>query len=104
MEFLSLETKSEADFFFGLCEKNIAHFTDEYTHVGAMTMTGKTDWYWVNSGKRVDYQMKWFAGQPDFYASNEFCLAIKKWGDFSFNDLNCFGAYESKFVCQKNEY
>jgi hypothetical protein len=105
MEFVSLETKSEADYFLSVCDKNIAQFTDEYTHIGGMTMVGKTGWHWVNSGKRIDYQLKWLSGQPDFYAANEFCLSIhKRAGDFSFNDLNCFGAFESRFVCQKNEF
>ena len=104
MEFASLETKAEADHFLGLCDKNIALFTDDYTHIGAITMVGKTDWYWVNSGKKVDYPIKWMVGQPDFYAANEFCLTVRKTpGDFSFNDLNCYGAFESKFICQKNE-
>jgi hypothetical protein len=105
MEIVSLDTKAEADFFLGVCDKNIAQFTDEYTHIGAMTMVGKTGWHWVNSGKRIDYQMKWLAGQPDFYAANEFCMGLVKRGtDFSFVDLNCFGIYETKFICQRNEF
>jgi hypothetical protein len=104
MEFVSLETRAEADFFFGLCEKNIAHF-DDYTYVGGITTVGKTGWHWVNSGKRIDYAMKWLANEPNFYANNEFCLAIqKKPADFSFIDLNCFGVYESRFICQKHEF
>lgn len=102
MEILTLDTKSEADFFLEVCEKNSALF-DEFTHVGAMSMVGKTDWHWVSNGKRIDYQLKWLAGQPDNYYASEFCLGIIKRGSFSFCDLYCYGGYETKFVCQRNE-
>jgi hypothetical protein len=103
LEIVSLETKAEFDHFLGLCSKENTQF-DEYTHIGAMTLVGKTGWHWVNSGKRIDYQLKWLSGQPDFYASADFCMSVVKRGtEFSLADIYCYGAYDTKFVCQRNE-
>lgn len=106
MEFLSLETLEEANFFLILGDKNIAHF-DDLTHVGATTTVGRSSdkWYWVNSGKRVDFTLKFAPGEPNFGGNVEFCLSVGKYpGNFMFHDLNCYGAYEKKFVCQKIDF
>lgn len=106
MEFLSLETLEEATFFLALSDKNIAHF-DDLTHIGATTTVGRNPdkWYWVNSGKRIDFNLKYAPGEPNFAGNVEFCLSVgKNPGNFMFHDLNCYGAYEKKFVCQKMDF
>lgn len=106
MEFLSLDTLEEANYFLDMCLKNPIPF-EQFTHIGGVTLLGKSldKWYWVNSGKRIDYSMKFLPGQPDFYASLEFCLALEKRPEsFYFVDIYCQGLYEAKFICQKNEY
>lgn len=106
MEVLSLESSDEQTLFLNMCDKNIQLFED-LTHVGAYNVVGKsTDkWYWVNSGKRVDFPLKFTAGQPDFAGNNEYCLAMgKRPKDFYFNDITCFGYYELKFICQKIDF
>lgn len=103
MEVLSLETLEEATKFLQLCLKNDKLF-EQYTHVGGLTTVGKSldKWYWANSGKLIDYALKFLPGQPDFYGYNEYCLGISKSADaFSFIDVACFGTYELKFICQK---
>lgn len=103
---MSLETLNEANSFLTLCEQNIALFED-WTHIGAYTSVGKSldKWYWVNSGKRVDYPLKFAVNQPDFAGASEFCLAMgKRPGAFTFNDIYCSTYYESKFVCQKTDF
>lgn len=106
MESLSLETLDEMNNFFALCDKNV-NFFEDYTHIGGYTNVGRsTDkWYWLNSGKRIDYKMKFTPGQPDFAGNLEFCLGIhKKPNDFAFFDLYCSVYHEFKFICQRNDF
>lgn len=105
METLSLETLDESNAFLNLCLNN-ANLFESHTHIGAVTTEGKSlnKWYWVNSGKRIDYSLKFLPGQPDFWASAEFCLGLEKRTEsFYFIDINCHGVYELKFICQKVE-
>lgn len=105
MESLSLETLDEADKFLQMCLKNEKLF-EQYTHVGGITTVGKglDKWYWANSGKHIDFALKFMAGQPDFYGYNEYCLGLNKATDaFTFIDIICYGTYELKFICQKLE-
>lgn len=106
MDVLSLETAAEADMFLGLCQAN-ASFFEQWTHVGGITLAGKnrSTWYWVNSGKRIHYDLKFGHGQPDNAGNNEYCLSIGKGPDniFYFNDITCYAIYEFKFICQKIE-
>jgi hypothetical protein len=103
MEILSLDTLKEATTFFNTCKLSESLF-ETYTHIGGITMTGRTTdlWYWVNSGKRVNYVMPFAPGEPNFAGNVEYCLSIVKGGgNFYYNDVPCFGGYELKFVCQK---
>jgi hypothetical protein len=102
MESLSLETKTEAENFFNLCTKHQQHF-EEYTHIGGMvtTLRSADSWYWVNSGKKANYEMKFQPGQPD---GGGFCLSVRKQGTtFFFKDIICHTHYEIKFICQRDE-
>lgn len=106
MDSLSIETAEEQSFFLNLCDENIKLF-DDWTHVGAMTTVGKsTDkWYWASTGKKINYPIKWGVNQPDFAGANEFCMVVmKRAKNFEFNDVICQGAYDLKFICQKNDY
>lgn len=106
MESLSLETLDEMNYLLNTCHKHEKLF-DQFTHIGGMTTVGKSldKWYWVSTGKRVDFPLKFTPGQPDFYAAVDFCLSLEKRADgFYFADIYCQGAYELKFVCQRNEF
>lgn len=106
MEFLSLESLKESDNLLQFCAKNPALF-DQWTHIGGLTTVPKsqTEWYWVETGKKVDFGLKFGAGQPDNAGGNEFCLSLGKLpGNFIFNDINCFGMHQFKFICQTREF
>lgn len=102
MEALSLETKTEAENFFDLLTKNHQQL-EELTHIGGVTsvLRASDKWYWVNSGKKVNYTMKFHPGHPD---GAGYCLSAQKRGsEFYFKDLPCHSNYELKFICQRDE-
>lgn len=105
MEFLSLETLQEQNSFFKLCE-NKADLFEDWTFIGGYTIEGKSldKWYWVNSGKRIDYSLTFGHGMPDFGWNQEFCLCLgKQTKTFFMNDALCQG-FEKKFICQKEDF
>lgn len=102
---MSLDSQAEADYFFPLFVQKSALF-DELTHIGAVTTIAKskTDWYWVETGKKAKIELKWGSGQPDNYGTQE-CLAIfKSAGSYEIHDINCFEAYSRRFICSSTEY
>lgn len=108
MEFVSLETLREANHFSQLCEPN-AQLIERWTFVGgiATVAKSKTSWYWVNSGNRIDYDLKFAPGQPDNANNNEMCLSIGfVSGNASlnliFNDLPC-STVVTRFICQTKD-
>lgn len=105
MEFLSLETLEEQKSFLDLCEKKADLFED-WTFIGGYASEGKAvdKWYWVNSGKRADYALKFGSGLPDFGWNLEFCLCLgKQIKTFYMNDCLCQGL-EKRFVCQREDF
>lgn len=107
MEILSVETKPEADYLMGVL-KNSTHLLDGETifHIGGISFTPKSkkDWYWVNSGKKVGFPMYFAEGQPDYTNGIESCLSFIKFHvDYGFNDIPCFGQWDRKFICQRDE-
>ena len=108
MDVLELETLDESNKFRAMCKENYQWF-DEHTHIGAITLTGRSldQWYWVSSGRQIDYLMHFIPGQPDNSMGNELCLAL--WRDssnnFLFNDIFCqkqpYDDRDFKFVCEK---
>lgn len=106
MEILSFETKLEQDHMFQVL-KNFSQFLDNENSIGGISLTPRstTDWYWVNSGKKVKFLMGFMPGQPDHYnGAVENCLAINKYGNgFGLNDWPCYGHAERKFICQLDE-
>ena len=101
MELASLPTEELAEKFTRLCNKN-AHFFDQYTHIGGTYIgAGLNRWYWLSTGKPVNYQIPMLPGQPDNHRGTQNCLALdKQYGNFLFNDINAFGIHEEKFVCE----
>lgn len=106
LDFVSLETRAEADNFFRLCFANQRFFKD-WTHIGGMSLNplSRTEWYWVNSGNRLDYLMNFLPGEPNNDGGEEHCLAIGRSSPdsaFGFNDFKCYGI--NAFVCQDIKY
>ncbi|CAO1326778.1 unnamed protein product [Diamesa tonsa] len=101
MELASLPTEQLADKFTRLCFLNDPFF-DQYTHIGATYIgAGLNRWYWLSTGKPVDYHLKMIPGQPDNQRGTQNCLALEKQnGPFLFDDIDAFGRHEEKFVCE----
>lgn len=102
-DIVSLDTVEEMEAVAAMCEENKDLF-GWYIHIGgvASTSKSKTDWYWVNSNRKVSYAMSWQNGQPDFSGSNEWCLTLGKSSKFMFNDIPCHGSWEEKFICESS--
>lgn len=102
MQFASLETSKEAKNFLQLCDKK-NNLCEHDIHIGGLTTVGKsrTDWYWVDSGNKVTYDLKFGANEPNNAHGNEMCLAlIVNSENVVFNDVPCYGETSFKFICQ----
>lgn len=91
MDVLSLETEEEADDFLKLCHRQPELFED-LTNIGGMSLEGKSrdHWYWVKSGNRIVYPMKFAVGEPNNCGGQEYCLTIFKYRTqgFFYNDYS----------------
>ena len=89
-----------------MCENNafMRSYGDTYIHVDGMTNTPRssTDWYWTNSGRKINFPIPWQRVQPDFFL-NEYCLSFMSYNVPGFNDLPC-ETYIAPFVCQRLDY
>lgn len=85
-----------------MCERNKNMF-GTYVHIGGIAKVGRStsEWYWVTTNQKVSYNMPWASSQPDHYGGNEWCLTLAKNQGFKFNDINCHGSWEERFICQK---
>lgn len=103
MQYLSLDSQHEVDNFFVLFEQRAALF-DANTHIGALTTIGKslTEWYWVESGLKVNFVITWIASNPNNADNNQMCMGLEKSspGVNKFNDVTCWNGIKSKFICQ----
>lgn len=102
---MSLDSLQETNHLLKICDQNI-HLFDIWTHIGGLTTVGasKTDWYWVESGKKANFQFNFAPDQPDNAGGNEMCLSLgKQPGNFFFNDISCYGVHQYKFICQTKE-
>lgn len=98
----SLDSQSEFDSFVKTFIKYSNQF-EEFTHLGARTPFpgNKTEWFWLSSGQKVKFPIKWGANQPQSRNSGklEECLAIRKiWKDYEFHDVDCY-ADAFKYLC-----
>lgn len=101
MELMSIETKEEEDNFNTICNPQL-HLFGQYNHIGGLTTVGgtKDDWYWIHSGEKIQFPLAWPPGEPNF-ANSQKCLALHKTtGRFMYNDIDCYGRHQEKFVCQ----
>jgi hypothetical protein len=107
LELASLHTVHEYNNVVEMLKLNSTRVT-EWTFINGMTLTPKsrTDWYWVDSGRKVSYTMQWWrADQPDFYQNSQWCLALgpMSLNMFQFDDVSC-NESPQKFLCQKLEF
>lgn len=105
LEFLSVDSWEESNHLLWLsCQKK--DLFDKWTHIGGITShpRSKTEWYWIESGEKLNFGLKWGAGQPDLFIPSELCLSLGKEHDnFFYNDIACYG-YPAKFICQSKTF
>lgn len=102
MEFVSMDTEKEYNRLIELLASNAA-MVGQYNYVGAMTRDPRNQkWYWLNSGRRITYPIKWAANEPTD-AGEQFCLYLEKvaGNQFHFHDGSCTSLGLGKFICQK---
>lgn len=102
MNLLSLDSQAEATQFLSIFVANFKLF-DKWTHIGAVTTVKKspTEWYWVNTRQKVNFPLKFTAGNPDNYLDSERCLVLTIDNEnYGFNDNQCHDQAVMKFICQ----
>lgn len=102
MEFVSLDSEGEQDYFIKLINEKSTVF-GPYTFVGGMTTNPGTTsgWRWVNSGKSINFLLRFRPGEPNNRNGSESCLNINYDGNqqnLGFNDAPC--KHEENFICQ----
>ena len=103
MDLASFDTSYEFSNFVKHAMKSVSMF-DKWTHIGGISkVVGKNrEWYWINGNKRISYPMVFATGQPNNYLGRQNCLGIsKEEKTFEFQDIDCHGRFEEKFLCQK---
>ena len=101
MELVSLPTKDLADKFTQLCFENSGFF-ETYTHIGGTYIgAGLNKWYWLSTGKPVNYNLNWAIGEPNNYGGKQKCLAVyEQNGPFKFSYIQAYRLNPNKFVCE----
>ena len=88
MDLVELPTKAESDYFLNLLSKkqNPPHFA---AHVGASYVgVGLNEFYWMTTGQRINYTLKWGPGKPNNAGCGEQFLAIREEPiGYLFNDI-----------------
>lgn len=79
---------------------------DQYNFVGGINAKNndggsRNQFYWMNSGKKVKYQLLFGAGGSFSYFGMNVCLSIsKRESKISFNVASC-DELKTRFICQK---
>jgi len=104
MEIASFESLNEADNFMKLCNSSGSQF-QKVNYIGAVTTISgsKNAWLWIQSGKRIGFNLKFAKGEPTNTNKNEYCLSVMHDnGICAFNDADC-NQLDSKFICQTKQ-
>lgn len=58
--------------------------------------------YWVGKNTKISYSLTFASGQPNNYLGRQNCLGLsKEEKTFEFQDIDCHGRFEEKFICQR---
>lgn len=65
MDYLSLDTEKEYNHVLQLLKNDAANIP-QWLYIGAITEEAgsQNNWYWVSSGNRITFPLKWAANQP----------------------------------------
>lgn len=104
MEFLTLDTLDENNYFMQLFNANPT-IHSSWVYIGGITTFPKSynRWYWLDMGKRLSFQPTFAPGEPSGRSGNgiaEYCLSIGKVSGLAYyNDIRCNG-FNYNFLCQ----
>lgn len=98
MELATITSLDEQSKFLDLFNKSNITFTQ--TWIGGTDEGSEGNWYWPQTGHKVDFQINWNEGEPNNYGNKpENCLALMDiTGIYKFNDFNC--GTKASFVCE----
>ncbi|CAG9798113.1 unnamed protein product [Chironomus riparius] len=107
MELASFKTLAEANAVITLVEMNadLKNRDNLWIFINgvALAAQSKTEWYWTDSGQKIDFVIPWLINQPDTNGGTEWFLSIGKHNKeqrTAFNDIpgnNFVGI----FLCQR---
>ena len=101
MDLVELPFAAEAQNFLTLCAQQQIHLKDGCFHVGASYLgAAPYDFYWMTTGKRINYGLRYAPGEPNNVNGVEKFLSLsKKPQGFLFNDID-YNYTKWNFFCQ----
>lgn len=101
MDLVELNTGAEADHFNKLCAKH-PNLSTSTVHIGGSDHgVEKNKWYWMSSGKEIDYNMIYAPTEPNNIGGRQNCLAVYTVPQsYQFADYDCDES-KSIFACQR---
>lgn len=101
MNLVELDTAAEADHFNKLCAQDKDLSTSTVHIGGADHGVDKNKWYWMSSGKDVNYIMDYAPTEPNNINGRQNCLAVYTHPEsYQFADYDCDES-KSIFACQR---
>lgn len=107
LELASFKTLSEANAIITVVDRNpdLGPRDNLWIFINGIAMSARspTDWYWVDSGEKIDFVMPWLPTQPDTNGGIEWYLSIgkhKKEQRTGFNDIPGSN-FVNTFLCQR---
>lgn len=102
LEFVTIDTYEEQSDFLRLCTEN-SQYINPVIQIGVMTTTLRSnDWFWIHSGEKSPFPLRFAAGQPNNGGGLEYCGHIQFIsGKFDIHDSNCYSSSLYSFACQE---
>ncbi|CAO1396958.1 unnamed protein product [Diamesa serratosioi] len=100
MNLVELQTEYEANNFLKMCADQKLEY---WYHIGgsAEGSSDRLDYYWMTTGEKVSYNLKYHPGEPNNAGGKERCLSVAKQPNkYEFNDTDCWQHFIWSFACQ----
>ena len=99
MDLVELPTEAEANYLLSLLTQQ--DLKDAFHIGGTYVGLGLNEFYWMTTGQRINYTMKYAPGQPDnSHGIEKYLSIIEQPGSYMFNDIDN-GINKWKFICQR---
>lgn len=87
-------------------KKKIVNFSYVSLPLGGISKltndTRNREWYWIKTNQKIPFTLQFATGQPNNFLGRQNCLGISKEElTFEFQDIDCHGRFEEKFICEK---